>query len=120
MAIVDDIAAALTTAGFTNLVARVFTEAAPSQICIIPGGGSSEIITGGDLEKPTVQIQARAEDMLEAENTIYAIKGLLHKNSNVANTAFMVWDGREPWYWQDPNHRHVFAIEFTAVRATGE
>lgn len=122
MAIVDDIAAALTAAGYSNLRDRRFDTSTEDQIIIIPGGGRSiPIIGGSDVEIPKVQIQVRGagtdgDALVTAEARAQAIKRLLNNNTNISNSLLMRWDGREPDYWTDDNSRHIFSIDFSVIR----
>ena len=118
MTLASDIAAVLTAAAYTNLRAYRFDSSTIPQICIIPGGGSSYIVSGGDIEKPNVQIQVRDADLATAEARAQAIKTLLHKSEAISGTVTCVWDGRAPDYWADDNGLHIFSIEFKVTRST--
>jgi hypothetical protein len=124
MTLAEDVAAALTAAGYSNLRAFRFDHSTASQICIIPFGGSQEKIFstdgrgGSDIQRPRVQIQVRDADLATAEARANAIIALLHRGT-VANCISVIWDGREKDYWQDDNSRHVFSIEFLVIRSAG-
>lgn len=93
----------ITAAGYTDLRAYRFDSTKTDQICIIQGGGSSYIVTGGDIEKPNIQIQVRDNNLANAEAKAEAIKVLLHKNDSITDTVAVIWDGRAPDYWADDN-----------------
>ncbi len=120
MTLASDIAAVLTAAGYTNLRAYRFDSSTVPQICIIPGGGSSYIVSGGDIEKPNVQIQIRDADLATAEARAIAIRDLLHKKDDLTGTVTCVWDGRAPDYWVDENGLHIFSIEFKIIRSLAD
>ena len=114
--LIEDIAAALTAAGYTDLRAYRFDSSKTDQICIIQGGGSAYIVTGGDIEKPNIQIQVRDNNLANAEAKAEAIKVLLHKNDSITDTVAVIWDGRAPDYWADDNGLHIFSIEFKVTK----
>jgi 3-mercaptopyruvate sulfurtransferase SseA len=114
----EDIAAALTTAGYTDLRVFRFDSISVPQICIIVGGGTAYIVSGGDIEKPNVQIQVRDADLATAEARALAIRQLLHKKDNLANAVTVIWDGRAADYWQDENDLHIFSIGFKVIKST--
>ncbi len=118
MTFASDIAAVLTAAGYSNLRAYRFDSSTIPQICIIPGGGSAYIVSGGDIEKPNVQIQVRDADLATVEARAQAIKNLLHKSEAISGTVTCIWDGRAPDYWIDDNGLHIFSIEFKVTRST--
>lgn len=114
--LIEDIATALQAAGYSDLRAYRFDSSKKSQICIIQGGGSSYIVTGGDIEKPNIQIQIRDSDLATAEAKAEAIKVLLHQNDTIIDTVAVLWDGRAPDYWADDNGLHIFSIEFKVIK----
>lgn len=118
MTLASDIAAALS--GYSNLRAYRFDSASVDQICIIPGGGSAYIVSGGDIERPNVQIQVRHADLATAEARAIAIRDLLHKSTAISGTVTCIWDGRAPDYWQDDNGLHIFSIEFKVIRSLAD
>lgn len=115
MTLVSDIAASLSA--YSNIKYYRFDSFTTDEICIIPGGGSAYIVTGGDIEKPNVQIQVRDADLATAEARVLAIRQLLHK-STPSNTVTCIWDGRAPDYWTDENDLHIFSIEFKVIKST--
>jgi len=118
LTLASDIAAVLTASGYRDIRAYRFDSSTVPQICIIPGGGSAYIVSGGDIEKPNVQIQVRDADLATAEARALAIRTLLHKNESISGTVTCIWDGRAPDYWQDANNIHIFSIEFKIIKST--
>jgi hypothetical protein len=124
MTLASDIAAVLTAAGYTNLRAYRFDSSTIPQICIIPGGGSADLVFSSDgsgsadIARPNIQIQVRDADLATAETRARAIIALLHRGT-VANCISVTWDGRQPDYWTDENSLHIFSIEFRAIRTPG-
>jgi len=117
MTLIEDIANALTSAGYSNIIAYHFDHTPDDQICIAPGGGTiTQTFSGEDVEYPKVQILVRHTDLRVAESRIFAIRDLLHTNTNVSNTVIVQWDGRYPTHWTDENGLHVFEVEFTVVK----
>jgi hypothetical protein len=120
MTLASDIAAVLTTGGYTNIRAYRFDSSSVPQICIIEGGGSAYIVSGGDIEKPFVQIQVRDADLATAEGRALAIRDLLHKSTAISGAVTCIWNGRAPDYWIDDNNLHIFSIEFTIIRSLAD
>jgi hypothetical protein len=120
MTLASDIAAVLTASGYSNLRAFRFDSVSIDQICIIPGGGSAYIVSGGGIEKPNVQIQVRHADLATAEGRALAIRDLLHKKDDLAGAVTCIWDGRAPDYWIDDNGLHIFSIEFKIIRSLAD
>jgi hypothetical protein len=120
MTLASDIAAVLTAVGYSNLRAYRMDSASVDQIAIIPGGGSAYIVSGGDIEKPNVQIQVRDDDLATAEGRALAIRDLLHKKDDLAGAVTCIWDGRAPDYWVDDNGLHIFSIEFKVIRSLAD
>lgn len=124
MTLATDIAAVLTTAGYSNLRAYRFDSSSVDQICIIPGGGRKDLVFSSDgsgsadIARPNVQIQVRDADLATAENRALAIIILLHRGI-VANCISVVHDGRAPDYWIDDNNNHIFSIEFQVILTPG-
>ena len=118
--LVEDIIAALTTAGYYNFRAYPgFDSGTVDQILVRPGGGTSIPILGqtsADIEKPKVQIQVRDDDPRTAEARALAIKALLHKSTTVNNSLMVVWDGRAPDFWVDDNNLSIFSQNFIIIR----
>lgn len=120
MTLATDIAAVLTTGGYTNIRAYRFDSSTVPQICIIPGGGSAYIVSGGDIERPNVQIQVRDADLATAEARVLAIRTLLHKSESISGAVTCIWDGRAPDYWIGDNNYHIFSIEFKIIRSLAD
>jgi hypothetical protein len=118
MSLVDDLIAALTTAGYSNFRAYPgFDSDTVDQILIRPGVGTSIPILGqADIEKPKVQIQVRDADARTAEARALAIKALLDNNLSLSNSLFCKWDGRALDYWFDDNNLNIFSMNFTIIR----
>ncbi len=122
MTLADDITAALVAGGLatgkgTDVFLYKWETKPANQIYIRPYGGHSiPLIGSADIEFPRLQIQVRNTSLSAAETKILAIKALLHKNTNIANSVICVWDGRAPDYWQDDNERHIFSVEFSVIR----
>ncbi len=116
MSLVEDIGAALTSAGYSNLRYWRFDSSSVDQICIIPFGGTAYIVSGGDIEHPNLQIQVRDAVLKTAHDRAAAIKTLLHKNTAISNQVFMHCDRPTPDYWTDENDLHVFSVEFKIIR----
>lgn len=119
MSLASDIAAILTTAGYSNIKALWFDSSTVDQICIIPGGGMGYIASGGDIEKPNVQIQVRgagidAVSVSAAESKALAIIDLLHKMD--IESGFIKWDFRQPDHWKDDNGLPIFSVEFNVTK----
>ena len=122
MTLISNIATVLTNAGLSNIKAYRFDSSSVPQICIIPGGGSVDMISstdGGssnDFARPTLQIQIRDSDLATAESRAHAIIALLHRSKSVSGCISVAWDGRTPDYWADDNGLHIFSIEFKIIR----
>ena len=118
--VVKDVSDALTAAGYTNIRAYGFDESASSQIAIFPAGGISYIVSGGDIEKPRVQIQVRRASLETAQTDALAIRDALHKKTAFGHSVAMIWEGRHPDHYVDENGRHVFAIDFRIIRCIAD
>lgn len=119
MTLAEDVAAALTAAGYSNITLE-FTQSPDAQIGIFYGGGSGYIHSSGDIEKIPVQIQVRdaPANRKVAEERAYAIKTLLHKSELITGAVSCIWDGRYPIHFSDENGRHKFAVEFLITIST--
>jgi len=118
--VVKDVADALTAAGYSNIKAYGFDESSISQIAIFPAGGSGYIVSGGDIEKPRVQIQVRRASLETAQTDALAIRGVLHKKTAFGHSVAMIWEGRHPDHYVDENGRHVFMIDFRVIRCIAD
>jgi hypothetical protein len=118
--LIEDIAAVLSTAGYSNVRAYRFDTATADQIVLIPGGGSAYIVSGGDIAASRMQVQIRHADLAAAEARAESIRALLHKNDDIDNTVTCVWDGRAPDYWTDDNNLHIFSVEFKIIRTLAD
>lgn len=114
--LVSAIATALSYNGFTNLKAYKFDASTAPQIVIAPGGGTIEVSLGGgnDVKYSRVQVLVRDRSMQTAETTIDRIISKLHKNSSISSVTAVLWDGRQPTYFQDGEY-HIFAAEFVVI-----
>jgi hypothetical protein len=120
MSLPEDIGAALVAAGHTNIRYFRFDSLSLDQVVIIPGGGTTVIVSGGDVEHPNVQVQVRGASMADLQATeakALAIKTLLHKKDNLANSVTCIWNGRYPDFWTDENDLPIFSLDFKVIRA---
>ena len=120
MSLVDDVGAALVAASYQNIRYYRFDSLTLDQICVIPGGGNNVMVSGGDVEHPNVQVQVRGASMAALQDTeakALAIKTLLHKKDNLANSVTCIWNGRYPDFWTDANDLPIFSLDFKVIRA---
>jgi hypothetical protein len=116
----EDVGDALVAGGYTNIRYYRFDSLTLDQIVIIPGSGTNEIVSGGDVEHPNVQVQVRGPSMADLKATVtkaLAIKTLLHKKDNLANSVTCIWNGRYPDFWTDENDLPIFSLDFKVIRA---
>lgn len=127
MSLVEDIDAALTAGGYSNIRYYRFDSSTVDQICVIPGGGTVDMVAssnglgGSDIARPNVQIQVRdaVANRETAQDRALAIIALLHRSSSVANCLALIWNGRAPDFWTDDNDLNIFSIDFKVFRTPG-
>ena len=122
MSIVEDISAALVAGGYSNTRAYRFDSSTIPQICIIPGGGTVDMIasTDGrgthDLTRPNVQIQVRDASLATVDARAKAIITLLHR-APLSGYVACWWNGRQPDMRVDENNLYIFSIEFKIIKS---